>query len=767
MFKREIGDLLARDFDVRFDERKQLVADFTPHGIEAALEQLLSDESVDVVLAHGVVASNSAVEYHDLPKTCLAPFVADADAQGLVGDDGKRKQRKNLSYVVWSTDLDRDLKAFARLGDFRKIAWIHSQQAGEAIPGLLERAQRMARRLSVSLTMVPAGRTAASVLDRLPKDVDAVYLAHNPQLNDPEIEKLAQGLIERRLPSFSWYGRAEVERGLMSGLSSPDAFTRLARRVALNLQTALLGDVATGAGTAFKQSEQLVINLVTARAVGVWPDFAVLTDAVLLGDKKKRVARQLTLAKAVGESMNRNLDLAAMRQRVLAGEQEIRRARSQLLPHLALYASGAVIDEDRAGLGQAERTAEWGGSLRQTVFSEQAWGNLAVQKRLQASRVHQEQSLKLDIVEQTATAYLTVLQAQTLERIQRENAALSRENLALARVRNQVGMAGPGEVLRWEAQLANARSAVIDAIAQRNQAEILLNRLMDRPLEEPFLTRETSLDDQGLLSSDPRFREHLSNPLLFKILREFMVGEAKRVAPELKQISSLELASRRRLTSARRSLWLPTLGLNASAGHQFYRGGVGSEPLELPPGSPDLPLPDPDRINWYVGLSAELPLYEGGARYADIDQSKSRLAELDAQRKATEALIAQRVRSALHRAGAAFAGIRLAEAAAKASRDNLEVVQEAYSRGTQGAIVLLDAQNQALVAELAASNSVYAFLLRLMEVERGIGTFSLFMSQQQRDSLFSRLETYQRQRAAQMGARSLMPRPAAPGTPSE
>jgi outer membrane protein TolC len=390
-----------------------------------------------------------------------------------------------------------------------------------------------------------------------------------------------------------------------------------------------------------------------------------------------------------------------------------------------------------------------------------------VQKQLQASRLHEEASLKLDIVEQTAMAYLTLLQAQTLERIQRENAALSRENLALARVRNQVGMAGPGEVLRWEAQLANARSAVIDAIAQRNQAEILLNRLMDRPLEEPFLIRETSLDDKGLLSSDPRFRKQLSNPFRFKILREFMVEEAKRVSPELKRFSSLKSAARRRLTSARRSLWLPTVGLNASAAHEFYRGGAGSEPLELPPGSPELPLPDPDRINWYVGLSAELPLYEGGVRYADIDHGKSRLAELEAQRKATEALLAQRVRSALHQAGAAFAGIRLAEAAAKAARDNLGVVQEAYSRGTQGAIVLLDAQNQALVAELASSNSVYAFLLRLIEVERGIGTFSLFMSQRQRDSLFSRLETYERQRAAQMGARSVTPRPASAGAASE
>lgn len=753
-FQREIESLLRQDFVVKFPTDKRLIADYTQAGVQKALDQLLADPKVDVVLAHGVLASNLATKYASLPKLCVAPFVVSEEAQDLLDRAGKRKSPNNLSYVVWSLDVERDLKAFAELGDFKTLGWVYPREVGTAMPKLLSHIEAEARKLGTKIRFVPAGSSADQVLAGLPKDIDAVYVAPNPQLSYDEIGKLAQGLIERQLPSFSWFGKSEVERGLLAGLAAPEDFDRLARRVALNLQSILLGEPAPNQSTAFKQSEQLVINMETARALNVWPNFVALTDAVLLDAKRERVTRRLTLEKAVREAMKSNVDLRVAKERVAASEQDIALARASMLPRLALTASASMIDQDRAGLGTAERVAQWGGSLTVPIVAERAWGGVDIQKQVYASRQEEENAIRLDVTRLTALSYLTLLQAQTIERIQRENASLSRENLALARLRNQIGTAGPGEVLRWETQIANARTGVIDAIAGRNEAEITLNRLLDRPLEEPFLTSEATLDDPNLLSSDPRFRSYLENPLRFKVLREFMVEEAFRTSPELKQVDSLKRATKRRLASAKRSLYVPTVGLSASAAHQFYRGGVGSEPVTLPPGSPPIPLPNPDRFNWYVGVSAELPLYEGGARYADVTQSEREYAALEAQRRSTELLIAERVRASLHQMGAAFAAIRLSTAAAQASRGNLLVVTDAYTRGTAPVITLLDAQNQALVADLAAANAVYGFLARLIDVERAIGRFGFFMSRSQRNDLFNRLSKYQERRAAKVTTRS-------------
>jgi hypothetical protein len=213
------------------------------------------------VLTHGVLASNVAIKQPHLPKPCVAPFVVSEQAQDLLDEQGKRKSPKNLSYVAWRLDVERDLKAFADLGEFRSIGWVYSEQVGKEMPHRLRHIESVGKQLNTTIVFVPAGTSAADVLSRLPEGIDAVYVGPNPQLDYPEIEKLARGLIERRLPSFAWFGRTEVQRGLLAGLSSQEDFDRLARRVALNIQSILLGEPPQGQVKAFRQSEQLVINM--------------------------------------------------------------------------------------------------------------------------------------------------------------------------------------------------------------------------------------------------------------------------------------------------------------------------------------------------------------------------------------------------------------------------------------------------------------------------------------------------------------------------
>jgi len=50
-----------------------------------------------------------------------------------------------------------------------------------------------------------------------------------------------------------------------------------------------------------------------------------------------------------------------------------------------------------------------------------------------------------------------------------------------------------------------------------------------------------------------------------------------------------------------------------------------------------------------------------------------------------------------------------------------------YVEGIKSIIDLLDAQNQALSADLDAANAVYNFLIDFMGVERVIGEFVTFM----------------------------------------
>ena len=66
------------------------------------------------------------------------------------------------------------------------------------------------------------------------------------------------------------------------------------------------------------------------------------------------------------------------------------------------------------------------------------------------------------------------------------------------------------------------------------------------------------------------------------------------------------------------------------------------------------------------------------------------------------------------------------------------LVTDLYQRGAADIIQLVDAQNQALGAALAAANALYDFLIDALRVQRASGSFSLEGSQEVRDDFLQR-----------------------------
>jgi len=80
--------------------------------------------------------------------------------------------------------------------------------------------------------------------------------------------------------------------------------------------------------------------------------------------------------------------------------------------------------------------------------------------------------------------------------------------------------------------------------------------------------------------------------------------------------------------------------------------------------------------------------------------------------------------------------------AADAAHRNLELVSDSYERGVVSILDLLDAQNAALVSDQVAANSVFDFLIDLMEVQRAAVNFDFFLSAADRAAWFERLERF-------------------------
>lgn len=273
------------------------------------------------MLALGILASHQAAHRTALPKPVIAPLVIDPALQGFPMVSG-RSGRRNFSYAADFQSVGNEVRAFHQIVGFRHVAALVDSALLDALPELL-------------------------------------------RFREEELRTLASGLIARRLPSFSVLGSSEVESGLLmtTGGAQRDN-ERLARRVVLMIQRIAQGEDAASFEVSFPTEQRLVINMRTARAIGFSPRWEFLTDAERIGADPMQALPRLTLLEAMQAAIESNPALAASSARTASTGEDIRIARSELLPSLDASAGQSRIDEDRASpLTQAEETTTAGLSL--------------------------------------------------------------------------------------------------------------------------------------------------------------------------------------------------------------------------------------------------------------------------------------------------------------------------------------------------------------------------------------------------------------------
>ena len=740
VFPTEILSLTQSDFDVRFPKSKQVHGKWSGGGVKKAVDYLLADPTVDMVIGLGVMSSHELATRKNPPKPVIAPFVIDRQLQELPlwkGTSGVR----NVNYLASFKSFERDVQAFKEIIPFTQLGLFIDEGVMEAFPVLQEKADRTAKKLGIKIAIVPVGTYVESAFAALPEGTEAVFITPLLQLPLSEFDALVAGLIDRRLPSFSLFGREEVERGIYACLAPKTDTQRLARRVAVNIHRILLGENAGNLSVAFSTGERLTINMATARALQKFPTFRVLTEADLINEEVEEVNRHISLYSVIREAVTVNLDLAAADRRVAAGLADVRNARSSLLPQIDIGSHATIIDKDRAKSSfgvNPQRHARATGGASQLLYSDKAWTNFTVEERSQLSREAQRNELRLDVMRDSAEAYLNVLRADTSTRIQKDNLKLTRSNLELARVRESVGSAARDEVFRWESEIANGRIAVLDVQALTKQTRVALNRILHRPLEEPFLTMETSLFDPLLFDQLDRLFNYIDNPLHFGLFRDFQVGEGLNVSPEVRQLNALISAQERILLNAQRAYWAPEVAFNADVDQRFAGAGAG----QSAPAAAVALGADQDKTQWSVGLGLTFPLFSGGSKEATESKASEELRRLRLDREATIGRVEERIRANMFRAAASFPGIRLSREAATASRKNLKLVLDQYSRGVVDIIKLLNSQNAALTANEAAANAVYDFLIDLINIQRAVGKFDYFLYAEDRESWFNRLNAF-------------------------
>ena len=734
--KQEIIDLTEGEFEVAFPVAMQVDGGWTDTGVNQAIDSLLSNKETDLIITLGFVASNEISKRRELSKPSIAAFLIDADLQGLPVSDGGSGV-KNLAYIDRMQRLEREIASFQDITPISHLAILTDKSIIQTMPQLIQATEKMVRKKGFEVRFVGVAASVADVLQNLGDDVDGVLVTPLFRLTDDDFQNLANGLIQRGMPSYSYTGIKEVEHGIFATFTHRSNTIHLARTIALVAHDILRGEKPENIQVSFAAAKQLTINMATARAINIFPDFDVLTEADLLNDKELDIKRKINLHTAVQDAVSSNLDLAAADHALIAGSQKVLESRAPLLPQIGLGAGAVVIDEDRAAASSGlfpEKSFSGGITASQLIYSDKAWTGYETEKFLQNSRSENRESLRLDIILAASSAYLDVLRAETVEAIEKENLSLTRSNLERAQVRVNIGAAGPEEVYRWEVEIAKRRQTVLQAESSTLDSKNQLNRILNRPLQELFLTEEMEFADPLQMLSDDKMIRMISNSRKLNIFRSFMVEEGLKISPELKSIDSEMAAQDRIRLSARRSFWLPDFSLEGEVLETFEESGAGSSP---PAGTTGR-----DSTDWSVGAYATFPLIAGGGKSATVNRTTEELSSLRLNRQATANRVEQSILYAINLIRASYPSLQLSRDAPVASDKNLELVTDSYERGILSIIDLLDAQNQALSANLDAANSVYNFLVDLMKVQRSLGMFVFFLDEDQKQAWYQNMEDF-------------------------
>lgn len=716
--ERELEALVGREFEVSLPVDYQRHGGWQVAGIAEALDSLLADPAVDIIITAGLIATHTAAHHPNLTKPVIGTAVADVVLQEFPHDAG-RSGKKNFVYLADDHTVGADLDQFHAMVGFRHLVIPADTVIFDALPELPRLAARAEARLGVEIEFIEVDGRAQPVIEALPGAADAVYVPPLPRLGSAELRALAEGLAARRLPSFTLVGQHYLEFGfLMTGAGRDVDLTRAARRVALNVQAILLGRAAESLKVALSQPRKLAINMPVARAIGFAPRWQDLEGAVVLGADDDDRTPTMTLVDALEHALGANLALRLSEIAPRIAAADVSSARAELLPSLGLGTGLSVIDRDRANPAvQAQRDGDISLSARQLVYGERAWAGYTIARYL---REAEDQALRvaiLDTLEQTSSAYLNVLFADAELAVRRSNIQVTEANLERALARQSIGQSGRGEVLRWQSELAIDRQDFYRAQATVDTARVELRRVLNLPPDAPLTVGDDGIPALIELLGNKRFQRLFDTADRWKLMREFHVEIGLAQAPELARIDALRAGAERRVLAARRAYYVPDVSVVGRGTERLLRGGRAAS----------LAGTGLDETDWSVGLEAELPLYLGGARDAERDQAGLELARTRLQRADTALAIRARIETAMERTAGSWPAIRLSRAAAAAARDNLDIVIDAYATGSASITELNDAQDAALTAELAAAQARYRFMLDYVQILRAVADFDVLL----------------------------------------
>ena len=707
------------------------------YDLDMAKANYLAMESsdVDIILVFGIV-NNIALYQQKIYKKPVVVFGSVNSDFIDIPKDQKTTGINNIAYIIAPLSYSKDLDAFRSIYDYKKIGILVDDYLPEALP-IKELFDSYFGDKDATYTLIELPKDGD--VSNLVGDVDAVYLAGGFDLSETAFKTLISSINKKQLPSFSAYRKQDVENGILATYQPESNLDQFFRRIALDVESIINGTNPSELPILLEYKNRLSLNFNTAKEIKFPLRYSMLGTVDILGGENNFTAENAySLLDIMNGVIDRNIGLEVERRNIDLSTQDVKTAKSNFLPDVSASATAAYVDPrlaEIAGGANPEFSTSGNVNLQQLIYSEGAAAGITIQDNLQKAQQETYNAAELDAILNGSVAYFNALILKTNAQIQAQNLGVTKENLQISEQNFDAGASGKSDVLRFRSQMAQNMQTLIEAGNELNQAFYTINQLMNNPIAME-IDIEDAVISEGLFSNYryQDFLEILDSPELRPNLIEFLIEEAKKNAPELRNIGyNLEAVQRTyRLNASGR--FVPTIALQGNYNLAISQSGVGST---IAPGVPTAP-----DGTYNFGLNLSLPIFRQNQQNINKQTAKIQEDQLNIQKSNIDLNIETNVNTLVLDLTNEIANIQISKIAEEAARESLDLTQIAYSEGAVPLIQLIDAQTNYVQSQLVSATANYNYLLTSMQLERTIGYFFLMNSEENNQAFIQRARDF-------------------------
>ena len=564
-----------------------------------------------------------------------------------------------------------------------------------------------------------SNKNMLAYLEKIPDDVDSVFVTPMFNLTIDQRKDLYSYLNERKLPSFSAVGDEDVVLGALLGTSTPDVDRKLAEATSFSIHGVLHGNVVQNEKIPFYDDEVIYYNSDTGELLGYSAPLRLLNNSQIISNKEIPVYDLSYVLNAMEES---NLDIQRKKYLIDAARRSTMSAYLKYLPTVRLDLGYQTYNSSYAKsyTDVPENVGLFTFAIDQMIYAPDLVTNIIVKhKKLKfdkAEKVLTEQNIGL----QLGFLYIETLMFENMIKVQEEYVKETRENLAIARVREKAGKCGKEEALRWAGQVSEAEKKLLNMKADYKNIKITINKLLYKDQKEKYIFKPLTADDPAFFTSDIHIIDHVRTPEKLGQFTDMLVEEVVYLSPETTKLRAAISMKKAEMANYAQKFILPNAKLSLEFGNQFDRNlpyeAVGHRSLAAA-GIPYIGL---NENSTRFLVAAQWKPIEGGSKIAEIARCKSELNELNAYLKQVDTELEMNVREVVNRAISKYFIIEKSYKAMFAEAENYQTVKANYLIGKAPITQLADAQELYIKAKVDALNSQYEFFKELIWVQRGL-----------------------------------------------